>query len=95
VSSCEDLSCAPSGVYTRIDRFTAFLGVRAGEDQALNVHSCGSNGTQGRCEGNELVTCEYDCFAAVVRRENCADRKGGSCVSTAGTGQSRCFGPHP
>ena len=30
VSSCEDLSCAPSGVYTRIDRFTAFLGVRAG-----------------------------------------------------------------
>jgi hypothetical protein len=83
VVSCGDATCGSYGTYTRVDRFLAFLGQSDGPDFDQELTRCGEVTSRGVCEGDTLVKCSNDCFAATIERIACGARPQGRCHAQA------------
>jgi hypothetical protein len=90
VVSCGDATCGSYGTYTRVDRFLAFLGLSDGPDFDQELTRCGEVTSSGVCEGDTLVKCSNDCFAATVERTACDARPQGRCHTQAARKAAIC-----
>lgn len=89
VTSCGADECDSYGVYTRIDPYSAFLGLKAGSDPILKLETCGEFVGNWRCDGPLLSICENDCFAPEFTRKDCSLAEGGFCAKDSHT--QRCL----
>jgi hypothetical protein len=88
VTSCGANNCDSYGVYTRIDPFMGFLGLTERIDSVVEAPICGKFSLNPICEGEQLVTCQADCYEARFTKRRC-ESEGMRCA--ADSHRQRCL----
>ncbi|MBC7659921.1 MAG: trypsin-like serine protease [Chitinophagaceae bacterium] len=90
ITSCGAVRCNSYGVYTRIDPYLGFLGLKTDPDTALTFAQCGRFLNTKACADNAVVSCHNDCFEPAFDKKSCVSENhiDGRCIESSGL--ARC-----